>query len=85
MMPGRNGTGPIRMGKMSGRRVGRMRNHREFCRYADKYYARPEDKNGEINEKDALKANAEYLEMKLKEINERIESLQQTDAGEDVL
>lgn len=89
-MPGRDGTGPSGNGRngmkhndinpdvrkrMTGHRFGRMIDAPGFRRFGCRYDLDTKTNIDTVDEKEALKANAAYLEVKLKEINERIETL----------
>lgn len=84
-MPGRDGTGPYGMGpngmelyggrRLMGRGFGRMYMTPGFRRFGCRYDLDAEANVNTVDEITALKANAAYLEMKLKEINKRIETL----------
>lgn len=84
-MPGRDGTGPNGTGPNGAWACGRGRfsaNGFRGMNYAPCYHrfrypiAKGTDEvDDAVDELTALKANAAYLEMKLKEINKRIEAL----------
>jgi hypothetical protein len=75
IMPGRDGTGPNGTGSMTGHRFGRKNKAPGFHRFGCHIDTYNEVNDRAVDEKTALKANAAYLEMKLKEINKRIETL----------
>ena len=65
-MPGGDGTGPVGMGPMTGRRAGfcRVRGFRRMRAYAP-----------EVNEKEFLGNQVEYLENQLQQVKKRLEAL----------